>query len=102
MKIKSGDEVMVLVGKDKGNKGKVDKVLPKLNTAIVVGINIYKRHKKAQKGTIQGGVIDITKPIAISNLSIVCPKCKLPTKIGYKLEKNSKKRVCKKCKQVID
>ena len=102
MKIKSGDEVMVLVGKDKGKKGKVDKVLPKLNSAIVVGVNIFKRHKKAQKGTIQGGIIDITKPIALSNLSIVCPKCKLPAKIGYKLGKDSKKRMCKKCKQVID
>lgn len=101
MKIKTGDEVEVLVGKDKGKKGKVERVFPTSGKIIVGGVNIYKRHKKPQGRTLQGGIIDITKPIAISNVAVICPKCNLPTKVGYKLGAKSKDRICKKCNQIM-
>lgn len=102
MKIKTGDEVVVLLGKDKGKKGNIERVFPHLKKVLVSGVNIYKRHKKPQGRTLQGGIIDITKPISTSNVALVCPKCKLPTKVGYKSEGEAKKRICKKCKQVVD
>ena len=102
MKVKAGDEVLVLTGKDKGKKGNVEKVFPKLNKVLVSGVNIYKRHKKPQGRTLQGGIIDITKPISTSSVTLICPKCNLPAKVGFKIEDKNKKRICKKCKQVID
>ncbi len=120
MKIKSGDQVVVLVGRDKGRKGKIEKVFPKLKKVLVSGVNVYKRHKKPQGKTLQGGIIDITKPLPASNVALVCPKCNLPTKVGYKIEEKNKQslrpgglkqslqpgglkeRICKKCKQIID
>lgn len=102
MKVKTGDQVVVLVGRDKGSKGKIEKVFPKLDKVLVSGVNIHKRHKKAAGKTLQGGIIDITKPLTVSNVALVCPKCNLPTKVGFKLENKDKKRICKKCKQVID
>ena len=102
MKVKTGDEVIVLLGKDKGKKGRIERVFPKINKVLVSGVNIYKRHKKPQGKTLQGGIIDITKPISTSSVALVCPKCNLPTKIGFKLENKDKKRICKKCRQIID
>jgi large subunit ribosomal protein L24 len=102
MKVKTGDEVVVLLGKDKGKKGNIERVFPKFNKVLVSGVNIYKRHKKPQGRTLQGGIIDITKPVSTSSVALVCPKCNLPTKVGFKLENKDKKRICKKCKQVID
>jgi large subunit ribosomal protein L24 len=101
VKIKTGDEVEILLGKDKGKKGKVEKAFPSLGMVIVGGLNIYKKHKKPQGKTMQGGIIDITKPINVANVSLVCPKCKLPAKVGYKLGDKNKERVCKKCNQII-
>lgn len=101
MKLKSGDQVVVLKGKDKGKKGKIEKVFPKTNKVLITGINIFKRHKKPTGRTLQGGIIDIVKPLPVSNVVFECPKCKLPSKIGYKVNERSKERICKKCSQVI-
>lgn len=102
MKIKIGDEVLVTSGKDKGKKGKVERILPKESKVVVAGINMYKRNQKAQNQTRQAGIIDIVKPISVGNIMFVCPKCKLPARIGYSLKNNDKKRVCKNCDQLID
>lgn len=100
MKLHKGDEVKVLLGKDNGKLGKVLKILTKDSKALVEGVNVYKRHVRKMNQT-EGGILDINKPVNISNLAVICPSCKKPTRIGYKIEDGTKVRVCKKCKEVI-
>ncbi len=106
MKIKKGDKVKILLGKDRGKTGSIEKVLTKKGKILVSGINLVKRHVKKQ-GTIEGGIIDIVKPIDISNALLICPNCNLATRIGFKLlgtggeAKHTKVRICKKCKKEI-
>lgn len=100
-KIKKGDNVQVLLGKDSGKTGSVEKVLAKAGKVIILGINTYKRHVKKQ-GNLEGGVIDIAKPIDISNVALVCPACKKQTRVGIKLEGKEKLRFCKKCGKSIN
>jgi large subunit ribosomal protein L24 len=102
MKLHIGDQVQVKSGKDKGKKGKVERVLPKLNKVVVAGINMSKRNVKPQSTTKQGGIIDIVKPISVGNISFVCPKCNLPSRIGFVVKNNEKNRFCKKCNQIVD
>lgn len=99
-KIKKGDNVKVLLGKDSGRTGSVDKVLSKVNKVVVGGINVYKRSVK-KMGNNQGGVIDLIKPISISNVALICPNCKKQTRVGFLVEKGTKIRICKKCKKEI-
>lgn len=101
MKLKKGDEVKVVVGKDKGKTGKVERVFPKESKIIVSGVNVYKRHLKTQGRGKPGGIIDIIKPLPIANIALVCPRCKKQTRIGYKIEGENKTRICRKCKEVI-
>ncbi|MEX0622204.1 MAG: 50S ribosomal protein L24 [Candidatus Woykebacteria bacterium] len=100
MKIKSGDQVLVLQGKDKGKKGNVEKIFGKKNQILVTGVNVYKKHAK-KSGSVAGGIIEITKPLPVSKLTLICPKCNLPTKAGFVLHDGKKRRVCKKCKKEI-
>lgn len=100
MKIKKGDKVKILLGKDRGKEGKVAYVLGKDKKAFVEGANLYKRHVKKQ-GTIEGGIIDLPKPMDISNIALVCPNCNKSTRVGFKMEGNEKVRVCKKCQKEI-
>lgn len=102
MKIKKGDNVYVLTGKDKGKKGRVEKVFPKKDKAVVAGINIATKHQKPRQGVKQVGRITKPMPLAISNLALVCEKCGKHVKIGYKVLANGDKvRTCKKCGDVI-
>lgn len=100
MKLKNGDEVQILQGKDKGRKGKIEKVFGKKNQILVSGLNIFKKNVK-RSGNKPGGIIDIVKPINISKAVLVCPKCKLNTKVEAGVRNSKKVRVCKKCKQEI-
>ena len=93
-KLKKGDEVIVLVGKDKGKKGKIIKIVPKQMKAIVSEINKVKKNQKPDNNQ-PGGIIDKEMPIHISNLSFYDPELKKGIKIGYKLEKNKKVRINK-------
>jgi large subunit ribosomal protein L24 len=101
MKIKSGDEVVVLKGKDKGKKGKVEKVFAKKETVVVSGVNLFKRHLKKGASTNKNaaGVMEIIKPLPAASLSLICSKCGLPTKAAYVYKNDKKVRICKKCKQ---
>lgn len=99
-KIKKGDNVKVLIGKDAGRTGSVERVMGKTDQVIVGGINISKRSIK-KTGNNQGGVIDLVKPVNISNVILICPNCKKPTRVGFKIEKDVKTRVCKKCGKEI-
>ena len=96
MKIKKGDNVMVLSGNDKGKTGEVLEVIPKTEKIVVKGINIRKKHVKAAPNK-EGGIQALEFPIHSSIVNIVCPKCGKATRIGYTIENDKKFRVCKKC-----
>ena len=96
MKLHKGDRVRVLSGKDRGKEGDVMRVIPKTNRVIVDGVNVAKRHQRATRATMQGGIIDKDMPIHVSNVAIVCATCG-PTRIGYRFDGNNKIRVCRKC-----
>jgi large subunit ribosomal protein L24 len=103
IRIKKDDKVKVLTGKDKGKIGKVLKIDKKTNRVLVENINIVKKHQKPTQKAPQGGIIDKSMPIAVSNLMIMCNSCVKPTKIGIKqLEDGKRVRICKKCNQQID
>ena len=97
MKIKKGDTVEILSGNDKGKKGEVIQVLPKKDKIIVKGVNVRKKHVKARKQGQESGIIPIESAIHSSKANVVCPKCGKTTKVGYKIEKDEKSRICKKC-----
>lgn len=101
MKIKKGDKVKVLLGKDRGKEGKVVLVLVKTGKVFVEGVNLYKRHVKKQ-GSVEGGIIDLPKPLDESNVALVCPNCKKITRVGYIMAGNEKVRICRKCKKEIN
>lgn len=100
LKIKKGDNVMVLLGKDRGKSGTVERVLRKKGQLFVGGVNLVKRHVKKQ-GQIEGGIIDIVKPVDISNLALICPSCKKPTRVGFGLKDDTKIRLCRRCGKEI-
>ena len=98
MKLKKGDEVEVLAGKDLGKRGAVMRVVPATGKVIVDRVNIAKKHQKPTKATMQGGIIDKEMPISVSNVGIVCKACDKPTRIGYRFDAGGKKlRICRKC-----
>lgn len=97
MKIKKGDRVRVLTGKDVGKEGEVTRVLRDSNRVIVDGVNIAKKHQRQTRATMQAGIIDKDMPIQVSNVAILCESCG-PTRIGYRFEPDGTKvRVCRKC-----
>ncbi len=96
MKLKKGDKVQVISGKDVGKQGEVTRVLLDRDRVIVDGVNVAKRHQRATRATMQGGIIDKDMPIHVSNVAIVCSSCG-PTRIGYRIEGTEKFRVCRKC-----
>jgi len=103
IRIKKDDKIKVLTGKDKGKIGKVLKINKKTNRAVVENINVAQRHQKPNPKAPQGGIVDKSMPIAISNLMIMCNSCVKPTRIGIKQLENGKRvRICKKCNQQID
>ncbi len=101
LKIKSGDNVVVIAGEHKGSEGNVLKVLIEKNKAIVEGVNLVSKHEKPSANNPQGGVIKKEAPIHISNLALVDPKTGKPTRVGYKMEDGKKVRFAKKSNQVI-
>jgi len=97
MRIRKGDRVRVLTGKDRGKEGDVMRSLPEEGKVIVDGVNVAKKHQKPTRSTMQGGIIDKDMPIDASNVMIVCEKCG-PTRIGHRVDDKGKKhRVCVKC-----
>lgn len=101
-KIKKGDQVTILAGKDRGKKSKVVKVFPFINKATVEGINIVKKHQKPSRRFVHGGILEKPAPLDLSNLALICPNCGKPTRVTFKkMDAQKKLRVCKKCKQTI-
>ena len=101
MKIKKGDNVLIITGKDKGRKAKVLKSFPSKGLILVEGVNIKKTHKRPKKQGEKGQIVEISFPMQVSKAQILCSKCSKPTRVGYKIEADNKVRICKKCKADI-
>jgi len=101
MKIKKGDKIKVITGKDKGRDGVVERVYIKGSKILITGINIYKKHIKKNEKMPQGGTVEVPRPLDVAKVILVCPKCKKTTRVGYVIEQGKKFRVCKKCKSKI-
>lgn len=102
MKIKKGDNVYILSGKDKGKTGVVERAFPAEGKIVVKGIALYKKHVKPSKKSPQGGIIDINRKISASTAIMLCPNCGKPARIGYSVTEKGKTRVCKKCNQSVE
>lgn len=103
MKIKKGDTVVVITGKDKGVKGEVLKVLPQESRVIVQGVNVAKKHRKPSQLNPQGGIENIELPVHVSNVALADPKDDKPTRVGYKVLKDGKKvRVAKRSGETVE
>jgi large subunit ribosomal protein L24 len=100
-KIRKGDKVVVLTGKDKGRTGEVIQVMPKEDTAVVRGVNLVKRHQK-QTQTQEAGIITKEAPINLSNLGVADPKDGKPTRVGFLVKDGKKVRVAKRSGVTID
>ena len=97
MKLKKGDRVRVLSGKDRGDEGDIMRVFPKEGKVIVEGVNVAKKHQRALRATMQAGIIDKDMPLPASNVAIIC-STDGPTRIGYRFDDQGKKvRICRKC-----
>jgi large subunit ribosomal protein L24 len=98
LKIRKGDRVRVLSGKDRGKEGEVMRAIPAAGKVIVDGVNVARKHQRPTRATQQGGIIDKDMPLPVSNVALVCPSCGKPTRVGYKIDRSGQKvRVCKKC-----
>jgi len=101
-KIKKGDTVEVVKGKDRGKKGKILSVLPSSVRAIVEGINMVKKHKRRTREDDKGGIISIETPISITNLMLFCKNCNRGRRVGFTILKDgTKTRFCKNCKEAL-
>jgi large subunit ribosomal protein L24 len=99
-KLRKEDTIQIITGKDKGKRGRVLKILRDKDRLVVEGLNIVKKARKRRNQQDRGGIVEIEAPIHSSNVMIVCKKCG-PTRIGYKLEGETKTRVCRKCGEVL-
>jgi len=97
MKIRKGDKVRVLTGKDRGKEGVVSRAIPADDKVIIAGINLAKRHQKPTKATMQGGIIDKAMPVNASNVAVLSPSDGRPTRIGYRFNAaGDKVRICRR------
>jgi large subunit ribosomal protein L24 len=98
MKLRKGDHIRVIAGKDVGKEGEITRAYPELDKVIVDGVNVAKRHTRATGQTMQGGIIDKDMPLHVSNVAIVCTSCDKTTRVGYRFEPDGTKvRICRKC-----
>lgn len=101
--VKKGDEVVILSGKDKGRRGKVQKVMPSDNKVVIEGMNLAKKHAKPSKANPQGGVIDKSLPMNISKVMVVCSGCSQPTRFQMDHAVDGKSvRKCRHCGRILD
>ncbi|CAN5244817.1 50S ribosomal protein L24 [soil metagenome] len=97
MKIKKGDRVVVLSGKDRGKEGVVMRAIPKEDKVIVEGVNVAKKHQRPTRMTMQGGIIDKDMPLHVSNVAIISPGDGKPTRVGYRFDDDGQKiRICRR------
>jgi large subunit ribosomal protein L24 len=101
IKFKIGDTVKIMIGKDKGREGKIEKIFPDNGKVLVPDVNLYKKHVKGF-GDVKGGIYPIPRPLGFGKIALICPKCKKITRVGFKFAGEEKVRICKKCKKEID
>ena len=99
MKVKKGDNVKIITGKDRGKSGKVIRVFPTKNRVMVEDMALQTKHRKPRRGGEKGQRVTIPGPINVSNVMVICGKCNKPTRLGFHIDKdtNTKVRVCKQC-----
>jgi large subunit ribosomal protein L24 len=102
MKLKKGDTILITAGRDKGRSGQVERIYPETELVLVPGMNQYKKHRKPQGQDRPGEIVTLSRPLSMGSLALMCPKCKLPTRVGYRLDGDKKIRICRKCKNDID
>lgn len=102
LKIKKGDKVVVITGKDKGKKGTVTKVIPSELKLVVEGVNVAIKHAKPSQANPQGGRVAKTMPIHYSNVQLLDPKVDMPTRVGYKMIEDKKVRFAKRSGEIVD
>jgi large subunit ribosomal protein L24 len=102
-RIKKNDTVMVIAGKERGKVGKVLRVLPQENRAVVERLNLVKRHVKPRGPQSPGGIVEKEAPIHLSNIMPMCEKCNAPVRVGVRrLDDNTKSRLCRRCGELLD
>ncbi|TML63019.1 MAG: 50S ribosomal protein L24 [Actinobacteria bacterium] len=98
MKLRKGDRVVVLTGKDRGKEGDIMRAFPSRQMVIVDGVNRVRKHQRATRATMQGGIIDKDMPMPVSSVAIVCGACGEATRVGYRFDdQGAKVRICRKC-----
>lgn len=97
MKIKKGDQVLIMKGKDRNKKAKVLRGFPEKNQVLVEGVNIKKVHRRPRREGEKGQVVEVPAPLDVSKARLLCPKCGKPVRVGYRVDGRSKIRVCKRC-----
>lgn len=102
MKLKKGDKVQIISGKEKGKQGTVKRVVAEKNMLVIENINKVKRHVKPGAVSKEGGIITFEKPVHAGTAMLICEKCGKPTRVGYSIVKDKKYRVCVKCKEVLN
>jgi len=101
MNIKKGDQVKIIIGKDRGKKGKIMQVFTDKDLVVVEGLNLRVKHTRPKKEGEKGERVQFSAPMNVSNVMLVCPKCNKQTRISCKQIENKKSRICAKCKEVI-
>jgi len=101
MKIKKGDQILVISGKYRNKRGGVLKAFPKERKIVVERVNLVKRHQKPKRTGEKGQIVEVPLPIDVSNVKLICPKCGKATRVGRKIINNKKYRICKKCGREI-
>ena len=102
LRIRSGDEVEVITGKDRGKRGTVQEVMPSEQKVVVAGVNIAKRHTKPNpQRNVKGGIVEQPMAMDVSKVMLVCPHCGRPTRVAHRSDDGDKERVCKRCGETI-
>lgn len=99
MKIRKGDQVLIMSGKDRGKKGKVLQGFPKERLILVEGMNLVKKHQRSTSSGKKGQIISLAQPFPASKAKLICSKCGKAVRVGYKIIEKKKYRICKKCGQ---
>lgn len=100
IKVKKGDTVKILAGKDRGKTGLVERVLPKTATLVVTGLNMVKKHARPKRRAPHGGILNIPAPLAIGKVMVICPRCSQPTRVAITIDHEGRRhRTCKHCRE---
>ena len=102
LRVRKGDEIVVIAGRDRGKRGKVQEVDRVKGTVIVAGVNVVKRHTKPNPSKNQkGGIVDQPNPLSLGKVMVICPHCGEATRVAHRMDEDTKERICKRCGEPI-